>query len=100
MSDLPPIPHTVYSILGPISVMLVDSLKDENGEPAYGLWHADRRVIELCAGMHIAAAHQTLRHEWIHAVCDDAGVRIGGKRQERVCDAIASALVAEMHASQ
>ena len=47
-------------------------------------------------GIHHSQAWHTLIHERIHACLWDAGIKLSDKREEQVCDALATMLVAEM----
>lgn len=93
---LPPIPKTVASQLGPVTIEWVKDLKARDGDDALGLWCPEDRTIKLRVGLHLAAAWATLEHERVHQICWDAGVGIGDEAEERVADAISSARVAQM----
>lgn len=107
IEDWPPIvapsvevPRSVHSPLGPLPVVFVLGLKTRDNEPALGLWVPEERCIKLCAGVHPLTQLVTLYHERIHQILWDAGVGINDEDiEERVCDAISSALVAELLAS-
>lgn len=99
MKTLPALPEAVHSALGPVPVELVADLKAKDGDDCLGLWLPVPRVIKICDGMAPVTAWVTLVHERIHQILWDAGVPIDGKQEESVCDAIGTALVAEMLAA-
>lgn len=96
MKELPPLPSSVHSVLGPVPVEIVTDLKDSAGHECLGLWLPELRVIKICDGVHPYTAWVTLIHEHTHCSLWDAGVQIGGKLEESVCDAIGTARIAEM----
>lgn len=54
------------------------------------------RAIRIAPTLRRTAAWLTLRHEWMHAVCCDAGIDLPVAKEEALCNAVALALVAEM----
>lgn len=96
--DLPPLPSSVFSMFGPVTVRVVDNLCDPQPphEPLFGYYHAFDRVIEVRAGMHPTAAWLTLWHERTHMELAEIGVVLSTDQEEAVCNAIAAARVAEM----
>ncbi len=94
--SVPPIPDTVYSILGPIPVVLVANLEDSDGEPLLGKWEPEKRRILLCANVHPITSLVTLWHERVHQMLWDSGAGLDQEDEERVCDAISPAIVAEL----
>lgn len=99
---LPPLPTTVFSTHGEIAVQLVDDLRDpENvNERLFGYWDAFARVISVRAGMHPTTMWLTLIHEQTHADLSEIGIKLTEDQEESVCNAIASARVAEMLSSR
>lgn len=93
---LPVLPSSVSSPTGPIPVEYVAELKTSDGETVMGFWDPFRRCIQIRSGLPKATAWLTLRHEWIHAVLWHAGAAVPDEIEERVCDVIATAMVAEM----
>jgi hypothetical protein len=94
---LPPIPSSVSSVLGPVAVTVVDGLLDDDGEVLLGRWLPEERRIELRAGMHPTTMLVTLWHEKIHLYLWDSGAKpMDDSEEERICDALSVALVAEM----
>jgi hypothetical protein len=96
---LPELPRQVVSPLGPIPVLLVDSLRAPTGELLDGGYHTERRVIYIRAGITSRARQwQVLRHEECHVVVDDAGLMnlIPAQLVQAICDAFATRRVAEM----
>lgn len=96
MKKLPAIPKAVGSQLGPVPVVWAKDLKAPDGDDALGLWCPEERVIKLRLGMHRTTAWATLKHEAVHCWLWDAGVGLTSDVEERVADAISTALVAEM----
>jgi hypothetical protein len=94
--DLPAIPSEVPSMLGPVPVVLVVDLKDNDGEPLLGKWEPEKRRILLCANLHPMTALVTLYHERCHVWMWDAGVGLSMKDEERVADALSVAIVHDL----
>ena len=96
----PPIPCTVHGAGGPIVVKLVDRPKVE-GEVCWGSWDDGTRTIELERSARPAHRWRVLFHELEHAAIDDAGLShlLTDEGQEALCDATASARMAELRAS-
>lgn len=94
---LPPLPHIVHSVLGPVSVELVPDLKDEKGATLLGRWLPDSRTIQITKNLTPVAAWHTLFHERAHVSLWDGGVTCLSERDiEHVADVIATAHVAEL----
>lgn len=95
---LPPLPATVFSTHGEITVQIVEDLRDPDDATSrlFGYWNAFARVISVRADMHPTAAWLTLLHEQAHADLSEIGVKLTEDQEEAVCNAIASARVAEM----
>lgn len=96
MTELPPLPETVYSILGPITVEVVETLQAEDGEDCFGLWRPWEWKIGILADVPLVVQWMTLKHEWIHATLWCAGTKVPTDVEERLCDALGSGMVAEM----
>jgi Zn-dependent peptidase ImmA (M78 family) len=101
MKALPPIPRSVKLPTGRIPVRRVKRmLKDED---TVGKFDWVKRVMYLDSELDVNAAWLTLEHELAHAILLDAGIIEWPDRdatgrsllEERVCDAIAAARVAE-----
>lgn len=97
-TKLPPLPPTVFSTHGEITVQVVEDLRDpeEPKERLFGYWDPFARIISVRSGMHPTAMWLTLTHEQTHADLSDIGVKLSEEQEESVCNAIASARVAEM----
>jgi hypothetical protein len=93
---LPPIPESIDTAMGPVSVVMVENLTTKEGDYALGLWWPENRCIKLCAGLSLVTAWATLEHERVHQILWDAGTALVPAIEERVCDAIATARVAAM----
>ena len=98
---LPPIPASVFSIHGPITVEIVEDLRDPEPphEKLFGLFDGFARVIKLRAGMHHTALWLTLEHERAHADIAEIGIQVSTDQEEAIVNAIAAARVAEMLAT-
>lgn len=94
MTELPPIPKHIMGILGPISIVRAEFLTDDEGKPASGLWesHARRISIEESESMPAIRAFWVLWHEVTHSILDDLSVELPPEKEERVCDAVATAM--------
>lgn len=90
------LPTTAPSVLGPIAVTRVANLRDSDGTALLGVWRSATRQIDVLADAAPVAAWHTYWHEHAHAVLYDAGVALGKKKCEAVCDAFATARVREM----
>jgi hypothetical protein len=90
-------PATVPTALGPAEVRYVDEVRSESGKvlDALGYVHYGTRTIQIKTGLHPAQEAHTLRHEWMHLVLWDSGAinHLSRKRQELVCDVVATALL-------
>jgi hypothetical protein len=94
---LPRLPSSVFSLLGPVPVLVMDLSTEEGGnETLLGIWNAARRDIRVRPLMAPVTALHTLYHEQTHCWLWDAGVRLTSEQEEAVCDAIATARVAEL----
>ena len=93
---LPPIPSHLFSPMGDVPILVIDAKEMEKG--IAGTWVPRQRAIALASDQSGVSAWQVLRHEWVHMILDDSGVAatLTAKQQESICDAIGSALVAEM----
>lgn len=93
---LPPLPATVFSHHGPIPVLIVEDLADDEGAPVFGLWDPMARTISIRAGMSPVMQRLTLEHERTHADLVHLGVTLSEDQAESICNAIASVRVAEL----
>jgi hypothetical protein len=96
----PPVPATVHSILGPIAVRLVDGSPDPKDADCLGLWEPAARTITLRRDVAPEVLWQTLWHERMHAILWHASVRLSRAKEEDVCDALGTAMCAEMMARE
>ena len=96
----PPAPkrnESVRTALGAVAVAYVPEVKSDGGRVLTDcLGHAsfEQRKIQVKTGMHATSEAHTLRHEWAHFVCFDAGLSniLTNKQVEMICDAFARAL--------
>ncbi len=92
---LPPLPTTIPSVLGPVAVSMHDNLRDANGSACLGIWNPSERRVRLESNAALLAQWHTYWHEHAHVTFWDAGLKVG-KKEERICDALATARVREM----
>lgn len=95
----PPIPKVVKD--GQHADIIVQrpyTVKDDNGDPAEGVWMASKRTILIERGLKRERAWWVLFHEQTHATLDDSGVAcmLSAKQEEAVCTAIATARLADL----
>lgn len=98
---LPRLPSVVQGLAGPIPVERVIELKDWDETTARdvacdGLWIPNQRRIQLDTSLELAPAWQALFHEEAHSWFDDLGIKMPGKLLESVCEAVATARMAEL----
>ena len=101
-SGLPPIPRSVETSLGSIPVIWVDSLSDEQGRPLAGGYHSMQRAIYLRRELTLRVVQwRVLFHEKCHVWVSDSGLDnlIPPQLVQSICDASATAQVAEMLAA-
>lgn len=94
MKKLPPLPRAIHLPAGGVPVMTNVGLYER--ESTFGKFNWIKRIIELEASMGLTPAWLTLRHERVHAILMDSGIELPHDMEERVCDAIALADVADM----
>lgn len=99
MRKLPPLPKKVFGLIGPIKVRLVSGLKSKSGDELFGLANLGHRTISIDTDQCFVQQWQTLFHERTHFVLMEAGVQLTHDQAEAVCDATATARVAEMLAT-
>lgn len=94
----PALPSVVHSSIGDVPVEQVADLKDETGDDCLGIWNYGERKIKLRPDQAPPAGWQTLVHEKVHMWLSDSGVSgfLSQKQEEAICDAISTAIVAEM----
>lgn len=99
----PPLPSAIWSPLGWVPVQIVKHIKPMSEDAPkdiddFGAFDPKRRVIEVLEDLDSWQRWQAFRHEWTHMVLYDAGLHnlYNDERQEILCDAIGTALAAEM----
>lgn len=94
----PALPSVIQTALGEVPVEMVADLKDEDGDECLGIWNYGERKIKLRPGQLPVTLWQTLIHEKVHMWLSDSGVSVflTEKQEEAICDALSSAIVAEM----
>lgn len=103
-SFYPPIPDTIWVAAGPIPVLLSDSLPAGPNQFPLGQFQTlNRRVLVNVAIKSTAQRWKTLEHERCHITLRDSGLEflmgqngIDGALFELLCDAFASARIAQM----
>jgi hypothetical protein len=91
---LPPIPKVVHFATGPVKVSRRAGLMDN--EKVFGIFNWADREILLDSRLRLHAAWLTLEHEKFHVILMDAGIQLDEVMEERLCDTVAAARVAEM----
>lgn len=94
--DVPKIPTTVHSALGPIPVIILPDLGEMDDEKLLGLWCPEERCIKLLGDVHPLTMFVTLWHERIHVACWDAGIGLNHEDEERIADALSTFIVADL----
>lgn len=94
---LPPLPSSVFSLHGPVPVVLTDdpAILDPGD---FGAWNAHARIIYVRCGMHPTALWLTLFHEQTHCDLSDIDFAIADDALEAICNAIAAARLAALRA--
>lgn len=102
--ELPPIPSQVVSQLGPVPVVVVDSLQNGNGQSALGGFHTIRRTIYIRRDVleNPRLAWLVLLHEQVHVFLFDSGIAnlIPPDVAQAIADASAAYRVQEMLAAR
>jgi Zn-dependent peptidase ImmA (M78 family) len=93
----PALPKSVTGLGGAITVEVVESLKDDDGTPCWGLWNQIGRRVRVERSADKRHEWAVLYHELVHAALDDSGVSnlLSEPHVEALCDAIASARMRE-----
>lgn len=100
---LPELPRQAVSQLGPVPVLVVDSLRDDAGRLLDGGYHTSRRAIYIRRGIESRTRQwQVYFHEQCHIAIDDAGLAnlIPPQIVQTLCDVFATQRVAEMLADR
>lgn len=94
---LPPLPTSVFSIHGPIPVILTDDPRIlDPGD--FGCWNAHTRTIYIRIGLNDVAGWLTFFHEECHVHLSDIDFAIDHITLENVANAIAAARLAALRA--
>lgn len=95
---LPPLPSFVFTTLGEVPVSEVDIIPSDDGKPTHDLGMADyhKRVILIRKDLAPAAKWHTLFHEQCHFLVFDAGLKLGERQEEHLCDGYATLRFQEM----
>lgn len=96
------LPTRVFSVLGWVPVVRQDVLPKDDGTPSddLGWWDSHQRTIRLRKDLVPVVAQHTLLHEKVHMWLWDSGATaaLTKEAEELICDAIATALLAELRA--
>ena len=84
------LPAAVPTPVGAVAVLYVTDHTFED----FGHTDLRQRHILIKSGMHADVQWMTLYHEWLHVILWDHGVELDEDREERVCNALAHAMVA------
>lgn len=87
----PAIPSSIRGLAGRILIRQPWRV-DSQCEPIVGLWESRERVIKIDRRLSRHVKWQILAHEFVHAAISDAGIVLDEVMEERLCDAIGSAL--------
>jgi Zn-dependent peptidase ImmA (M78 family) len=95
MTEYARLPKSVRSSAGAVPVRIVRDLRTPGkpDEKLMGYFDPQKREILICGGMAKHAQWLTLRHEQIHALLFDAGIRLRSETEERICDVLAAGWV-------
>lgn len=93
-SAIPPIPTTMFSVFGDMSVTLEPTLMER--EKAMGKVEYTSRKVTIQADMHALTAWQAYFHEAVHLALWDSGTHttLSSKQEESVCDSLGTYLAA------
>lgn len=90
------IPHSVFTLLGPVPVELVATV-DRND--SMGQAHFGDRTIKVQSGFHEIVVWQTFGHELMHFILSDANAdSLSHRKLEAVCDAFGTWVAAAVAA--
>lgn len=94
----PPLPKVVHGSGGPITVRQIKAPRDDEGVVTDGIWDPRTRTIDLTVSRTAHYKWQIFFHEMMHATLDDSGLGnlLPSESQEALCDAVATARLAEM----
>lgn len=94
----PKLPKTIHAPAGPVTVVLQDVVKNEKGEELWGVWEGEDRTIRIDESASLRYQWHTFFHELMHVALCDSGIAhlLPDESQEALCDAVATARLAEM----
>ncbi len=93
----PPLPQRIWGLAGRIHVRQPWQV-DPDEPDCVGLWEARDRRIAVDRRLSRHAKWQILAHEFVHSAISDAGIELEAPLEERLCDAIGSALASALEA--
>jgi len=87
------VPNEIPSLLGPVSVHLVNEVGDEDN---CGDWSHEKREIRIRKSLPHTVIWHTFYHQQMHMILEDSGVAqlLTKKLDEAICDAFATYRVA------
>jgi hypothetical protein len=96
--ELPPIPESAPTAIGPIPIRRVPHLRCK-GVPASGCFHGDGWFIEIQDSIPLTAAWQSTEHELVHEALYLNGVVFDDPRDEdKLAEIVANQRVLELRA--
>jgi hypothetical protein len=94
-AEWPPLPRTVQGLAGRIAVRQPWRVDPEIPD-IVGYWHSRERRIDVDRRLSRGVKWQVGFHEFVHSAIADAGIPLDHELEERVCDAVGSALCAAL----
>lgn len=93
-AELPPLPTTIFSVLGPIEIHVVPNLVCD-GQKVIGCYSGAQRMLAIRDSLPLITGWRVLEHERLHVINRDAGIPYTPD-EERQAEAISMYRVAEM----
>lgn len=94
------LPKTMWAPHGPVAVVVTTGELISEGERLDGLYKPDERTIYIAGRLRGFVRHETLEHEWLHAVITDAGgeALLSETIHEWVCEVVSKSLTSRRFA--
>jgi hypothetical protein len=96
--EWPPLPRVFHAPAGPLKVVKILN-PTVRGEPCSGFWDSENNILAIKSVMPRQVQWQVYFHEAFHVILEQTGVRLRLKLEESLCDAYATARMAEMRAA-
>lgn len=102
MSKWPALPKGFHGAGGPVRVRMVKKEETHDGTACWGTWEPSTRIIRIVRSAPPQHRWRVYFHEWMHSCLDDSGIaqQLSDAGQEALCEAYATARMAEMHAER